>query len=102
MSSGLKRSSGLNPSSRRVRGLALSLLLVAAVLFPLVVDNPYLVSVVVTAYVTAIAVYGLDVMLGYTGQLSLAHAGFFGVGGYAAGILMADYGISFWLALPVP
>jgi branched-chain amino acid transport system permease protein len=76
-------------------------LLVAAIVFPLAVDNPYLVSVVVTAYVIAIAVYGLDVMLGYTGQLSLAHAGFFGIGGYTVGILTADHGFSFWTALPV-
>jgi len=72
-----------------------------AIVFPLAVDNAYLVSVVVTAYITAIAVYGLDVMLGYTGQLSLAHAGFFGVGGYTVGILTADHGFSFWTALPI-
>lgn len=76
-------------------------LFVAALIFPLVVDNPYLVSVVVTAYVTAIAVYGLDVLLGYTGQLSLAHAGFFGIGGYTVAILTADHGLSFWMALPL-
>jgi branched-chain amino acid transport system permease protein len=76
-------------------------LLLVAILFPLAVDNPYLVSVVVTAYVTAIAVYGLDVMLGYTGQLSLAHAGFFGIGGYTVGILTASHGFSFWTALPI-
>jgi len=87
-------------SSSRLQSVGLSLLLLGAVLFPLVVDNPYLVSVAVTAFVTAIAVYGLDVLLGYTGQLSLAHAGFFGIGGYTAGILMADHGVSFWLALP--
>lgn len=78
----------------------LGLPLLAAIAFPLVVDNPYLVSVAVTAYVTAIAVYGLDVLLGYTGQLSLAHAGFFGVGGYTVGILTSDYGVNFWIALP--
>ena len=82
------------------RGVALSLLLLTAILFPLLVDNPYLVSVVITAYVTAIAVYGLDVMLGYTGELSLAQGGFFGIGGYSAGILMATYEVSFWIALP--
>ncbi|HUP51842.1 MAG TPA: branched-chain amino acid ABC transporter permease [Longimicrobiales bacterium] len=76
-------------------------LLVVAIVFPLAVDNPYLVSVVVTAYVIAIAVYGLDVLLGYTGQLSLAHAGFFGIGGYTVGVLTADHGFSFWTALPV-
>ena len=67
------------------RGVALSLLLLTALLFP---------------YVTAIAVYGLDVMLGYTGELSLAQGGFFGIGGYSAGILMATYEVSFWIALP--
>ncbi len=90
----------MSVSSSRLQSVGLSLLLLGAVLFPLVVDNPYLVSVAVTAFVTAIAVYGLDVLLGYTGQLSLAHAGFFGIGGYTAGILMADHGVSFWLALP--
>ena len=90
----------MSVSPARLQGVGLSLLFLAAVLFPLVVDNPYLVSVAVTAFVTAIAVYGLDVLLGYTGQLSLAHAGFFGIGGYTAGILMADHGVSFWLALP--
>jgi branched-chain amino acid transport system permease protein len=84
----------------RARGVGVSLLLLTAIVFPLIVDNPYLVSVVVTAYVTAIAVYGLDVMLGYTGQLSLAQGAFFGVGGYTAGILMASYDVSFWIALP--
>lgn len=75
--------------------------LLAAVLFPVVVDNPYLVSVAVTAYVTAIAVFGLNVLLGYTGQLSLAHAGFFGVGGYTVAILTAEHDLSFWIALPL-
>lgn len=87
-------------SYARLKRIGGSVLLLAAVLFPLVVDNSYLVSVAITAYATAIAVYGLDVLLGYTGQLSLAHAGFFGIGGYTAGILMADHGVSFWLALP--
>jgi branched-chain amino acid transport system permease protein len=88
-------------SAGRKRAVGVAGLLLVAILFPLVVDNPYLVSVAVTAYVTAIAVYGLDVMLGYTGQLSLAHAGFFGIGGYAVGILTSEYGFSFWMALPI-
>ena len=86
----------------RLRRVALpGTALLAAILFPLVVDNPYLVSVAVTAYVMAIAVYGLDVLLGYTGQLSLAHAGFFAIGGYTVGILTSDHGVNFWIALPV-
>lgn len=80
--------------------LGLALVLAAALLFPLVVTNQYFVSVIVTAYIIAIAVYGLNVLVGYTGQLSLAHAGFFGIGAYTTGILMATHGVSFWLALP--
>jgi len=85
------------------RGRALLLVpsLLVAILFPLVVENPFLLSVIITAYVTAIAVYGMDVMLGRAGQLSLAHAGFFSIGGYSTGILMTRYGLTFWSALPV-
>ncbi|HEV2149450.1 MAG TPA: branched-chain amino acid ABC transporter permease [Longimicrobiaceae bacterium] len=78
----------------------LVLALGAALAFPLLVDNAYFLSVVVSAFILAIAVYGLNVLVGYTGQLSLAHAGFFGIGAYAAGILTTTYGLSFWVALP--
>lgn len=85
----------------RLKKISTGILLLAAILFPLVAGgNQYLVSVVVTAYVTGIAVYGLDVLLGYTGQLSLAHAGFFAVGGYATALLTRDLGLPFWVALP--
>lgn len=85
----------------RIKAVSASLLLVTAIVFPLVFrGNPYLVSVAVTVFVTAIAVYGLDVLLGYTGQLSLAHAGFFAIGGYATALLTRDLELSFWLALP--
>ncbi|MDX1566768.1 MAG: branched-chain amino acid ABC transporter permease [Longimicrobiales bacterium] len=88
-------------SLSRISKVATGILLLAAILFPLMASgNRYLVSVVVTAYVTGIAVYGLDVLLGYTGQLSLAHAGFFAVGGYTTALLMRELELSFWLALP--
>jgi branched-chain amino acid transport system permease protein len=75
--------------------------LVIALAFPLAIDNPYFLSVVVSALILAIAVYGLNVLVGYTGQLSLAHAGFFGIGAYIVGYLTTVRELSFWLALPV-
>jgi branched-chain amino acid transport system permease protein len=74
--------------------------LIVAVAFPLLTDNFYFISIVITAFITAIAVYGLNVLVGETGQLSLAHAGFFGIGAYAAGILTTRFALSYWLALP--
>ncbi len=44
---------------------------------------------------------GLNLMLGYTGLVSLGHMAFAGIGGYTAAILMVDLGLSFWLALPI-
>ncbi len=41
---------------------------------------------------------GLNVLLGYTGQVSLGHAGFYGIGAYASAILTTTYGWSFWTA----
>jgi branched-chain amino acid transport system permease protein len=83
----------------RVQALALCGVALVALALPLIVSDMYILGVVVSAYITAIAVYGLNVLVGYTGQLSLAHAGFFGIGGYTAGLLMLN-GVSFWVALP--
>jgi branched-chain amino acid transport system permease protein len=47
-----------------------------------------------------IAAYGLNLILGYAGQISLAQAAFMGIGAYTVAILVTK-GISFWLALPL-
>jgi branched-chain amino acid transport system permease protein len=85
----------------RVRLIGLGLLLATALVLPLTMGNLYLLGVVISAYITAIGVYGLNILVGYTGQLSLAHGGFFGIGGYATSLLMVKLGLSFWLALPL-
>ena len=50
--------------------------------------------------ITVIAVHGLNILTGYCGQISLGHAGFMAVGGYASAILCTNLGLSFWVALP--
>jgi branched-chain amino acid transport system permease protein len=84
----------------RARRLAVAALLAGAVVLPQVVRNEYYLQVLTLGYVWAIATYGLNIILGFTGQLSLAHAGFFGVGAYTAGLLGTGPGVSFWIALP--
>lgn len=49
----------------------------------------------------AIAVQGLNLLVGYTGQISLGHAAFMAVGAYSASIFVRTLGLSFWLALPL-
>ena len=74
------------------------LMLAFAILFPLVAANEYQVYVMATAFVWAIAVYGLNIITGFSGQLNLAHGGFLAIGAYTLGLLTADYGWSFWPA----
>ena len=74
-------------------------LAIAAVL-PLLVPNEYYLQIMTQAYVFAISACGLNVIVGLAGQLSLAHAGFFGIGAYAVALLATKAGFAFWLALP--
>jgi branched-chain amino acid transport system permease protein len=51
--------------------------------------------------VYAVAVLGVNLVMGYAGLVSLGHAGFAAVGAYVAAIAMAELGLSFWIALPL-
>lgn len=51
--------------------------------------------------VNAIVCVGLNILIGFAGQISLGHAGFFGLGAYGSAILAARYGVPPWLSLPV-
>ena len=79
---------------------ALPVTLAVAALLPLVVPNEYYLQILTQGYVLAISACGLNVILGLAGQLSLAHAGFFGIGAYAVALLGTKAGLSFWLGLP--
>lgn len=64
-------------------------------------DENYAMRVITVGMCAAIAVYGLNIILGFTGQLSLAQGGFFGIGAYGVGLLTTDYDWSFWAAFGV-
>ena len=62
--------------------------------------SPYMLYVLNTIGIAAIAAIGLNILVGYTGQISLGHGAFFGVGAYAAAILATRLGVGFYLAIP--
>jgi ABC-type branched-subunit amino acid transport system ATPase component/ABC-type branched-subunit amino acid transport system permease subunit len=67
---------------------------------PLFTSNPYYVHMVGTIMIYAILIFGLDIVVGYTGQVSLGHAGLFGVGSYTAGVMFMKLGAPLWLIIP--
>jgi branched-chain amino acid transport system permease protein len=71
-------------------GGLLVLALVLAVL-PLVLPNAFYVDVAIRIALNAIVVIGINLLMGYTGQISLGHAGFYGLGAYASAGLTTHF-----------
>jgi ABC-type branched-subunit amino acid transport system ATPase component/ABC-type branched-subunit amino acid transport system permease subunit len=72
----------------------------ALMLFPVGITNPYYIHLLETIMIYAIVLFGLDIVVGYTGQVSLGHAGLFGVGSYTAGVLVFKLAAPLWVTLP--
>ncbi len=79
----------------------LSLLILAGVILalPLGLGNSYYLNVLVFVGIYSLITIGLSLLMGYTGQISLGHAAFFGLGAYTSGVLSTKFGVSPWLAL---
>ena len=86
-------------SSSPVRPAAYALLLLVLVAAPFLVSS-YTVHILSTMGIAVILALGLNLLMGYAGQVSLANAAFYGIGAYAVAILGNRYGVSFWLAVP--
>jgi len=69
-------------------------------LYPVLIPNPYYIHLFETILIYAILLFGLDIVVGYTGQVSLGHAGLFGIGSYVTGAIVFKLGAPFWLAIP--
>ncbi len=75
------------------------LLTAAVILVLLAVRNEYYLTLFNFIGIHTLLVVGLNLLMGYAGQISLGHAAFFGLGAYASGILTVTYGLNPWLAL---
>lgn len=68
-----------------------------ALVWPMVAPNDYMLSLGVHFYINLILIASLNVIMGWTGQVSLAHAAFYGLGAYVSGVLNTRWDISPWL-----
>ena len=69
-------------------------------LLPSVLRNDYFYDVAILVALNAITCVGLNLLIGYAGQISLGHAGFFALGAYGTGILSARFDWPAWLSMP--
>ena len=75
--------------------------LVVLALFPVLIENPYYIHLVETISIYAILLFGLDIVVGYTGQVSLGHAGLFGIGAYSAGVVIMHFPDTPFVLVPI-
>jgi branched-chain amino acid transport system permease protein len=78
----------------------LAVLLLVLVLFPFVAGN-YLIYIANLCGIAVIGALGLNILSGYTGQISLGHAAFIAIGAYTSTILTLKLGLPFWISLPL-
>lgn len=75
--------------------MILAAVLAGAILLPTIVRNSYYLGIINFIIMYAILCIGLNLILGYTGLLSLGHAAFYGIGAYTTAILMVRYHFQF-------
>jgi branched-chain amino acid transport system permease protein len=78
--------------------LVISVAVTVAVL-PLFLPTDFYLRVVALVFINALAVLGLNVLMGFAGQVSLGHAGFFGIGAYAVALGPTYLGLPSWASL---
>lgn len=82
--------------------MRLSVAFLAALLFaapPFITSSNYIVGVSISALIFTVAAAALNLVYGFTGLLSFAQLGFWGIGGYTAALTVVTLGGSFWAGL---
>ncbi|MEO8143206.1 MAG: branched-chain amino acid ABC transporter permease [Betaproteobacteria bacterium] len=76
------------------------MLVLAAACVPLTASDFELFTLT-NVLIYAIALLGVNVLVGYNGQISLGHGAYYAIGAYTAAILVAHFAVPHWAAIPV-
>jgi branched-chain amino acid transport system permease protein len=75
------------------------LALVIAVAFPLVIEQPFPIHVMILVYMFGVLGVGWNIMGGYAGMFSFGQAAFFGIGAYTSSYLLITFQVNPWIGL---
>lgn len=84
----------------RLYPLLIPVVVAALIAFPLSVSNGYVVHLAIMVGIYSILTLSINVVTGYTGQLCLGHAAFYGIGAYTSALLALKLSWPFLLTLP--
>ncbi|MCE2660145.1 MAG: branched-chain amino acid ABC transporter permease [Rubrivivax sp.] len=85
--------------SNTVRTLGLVALLLAALALPLAVKTPYFLQLIILALIWVVLSQGQNLIQGFTGYVSIAQAGFMGLGAYSSTLMSVKLGFPVWLTM---
>ena len=78
-----------------------AVILALAVVAPFIAEGDFRTTQMATAAYVAIGVLGLNLLAGYTGQVSIGHSAFIGLGGYTTAIVVNEWGANFFVAIAI-
>ena len=81
------------------RQLAIAIAILAGLLIPLRATS-FVTFELTQVMIYALAILGLNLLIGFNGQFSLGHSAFYGIGAYTAAILMSRWEVPYYLTLP--
>lgn len=81
--------------------VAVLVFVLAVLLIPVFIDDPYLLRILIFTSVFAIFAASWDLLSGFTGQVNFGHALFFGVAAYTSGLINVHYKIPHILSIPL-
>jgi branched-chain amino acid transport system permease protein len=87
------------PNLLAPRGYVAYLALAALLLLPIAAQSPFVIHLAIQVCVFAALASAWNIVGGFAGQLSLGHAVYYGIGSYAAGLLVLNFGISPWIGM---
>ena len=93
-------SSNLLSSENSIPWIRIVLGLIAVCILPFFISN-YSVFQASMVLSYAIALVGMNILIGYSGQISLGHGAFMAIGAYTSAILMDKMNIPYWMTIPI-
>lgn len=91
----------LQESLVRERSLLIAGIVLLALTYPFLADNPYQVHVMAMGGILALMALGLNINIGYAGLADFGYIAYYAIGAYASALFSIRFGINFWLCLPL-
>ena len=84
-----------------IRYVLILAVIAGAIAFPHLLTSNYFIHLAILAMIWMIVAQGANVIQGYTGYVSIAQAGFMGIGAYSSALLSIEAGFPVWIAILV-